>query len=100
MIDANPFDRRHKPDFGYAPTASSCERVDNPDARTASACYVITAFAAPGPNILLAKPVGFFGSERPANRFAGPITQPTSDQLLFISTVLSTVDASDPNRQM
>jgi hypothetical protein len=99
FIDANPFDRRHKPDFGYAPAADSCERVGNPDARTVSVCYVITAFAVSGPDLPLAEPVGFFGSERPANRFTGPITQPTSVQPLFISAVLSTVDASDPNRQ-
>jgi len=66
------------------------------DACTVSACYVITAFAVSGPNLLLAEPVGFFGSERLVNRFTIPITQPTSDQLLFISTALSTVDASDP----
>jgi hypothetical protein len=69
LIDANPFDRRHKLDFGYAPAADSCERVDNPDACTVSACYVITAFAVSGPSLLLAEPAGFFGSERPANRF-------------------------------
>lgn len=100
LIDANPFDRRHKPDFGYAPAACSCERVDSPDACTVSACYVITAFAVSGPSPPLAEPAGFFGSEGPANRFTGPITQPTSDQLLLISAALSTVDASDPKRQM
>jgi hypothetical protein len=72
FIDANPFDRRHKPDVGYAPAASSCERVDNPDACTVSACYVITAFTVSGPGLPLAGPAGFFGSERPANCFTGP----------------------------
>jgi hypothetical protein len=98
-MDTSPFDRRHKPDIGYAPTASSCERVDNPDACTVSARDVIAAFAAFDPNLLLAKPVGFFGSERPANCSTGPITQPISDQLLFISAALSTVNASDRNSQ-
>jgi hypothetical protein len=94
--EANPFDRRRKPDIGYAPANSSCERVISVDACTVSACYVTIAFAISGPNLLLAEPVGFFGSERLVNRFTIPITQPTSDQLLFISTVLSTVDACDP----
>jgi hypothetical protein len=45
------------------------------DACTVTASDVITAFAVSNPNLLLAKPVGFFGSERPANRFTGAITQ-------------------------
>jgi hypothetical protein len=69
FIETNPFGRRHKPDFGYAPATHSCERVDNPDARTVSVCYAITAFAISGPSLLLAEPAGFFGSERPANCF-------------------------------
>jgi hypothetical protein len=69
FIDANPFDHRHKPDFGYAPAARSCERTGCVDACTVSACHVITAFAVSGPDLPLAEPVGFFGSERPANCF-------------------------------
>jgi hypothetical protein len=86
FIEANPFDRRRKPDIGYAPAASACERVDHVDACTVSACYVMIAFAISGPSLLLAEPAGFFGSERPLNCFIVRITQPTSDQLLFIST--------------
>jgi hypothetical protein len=89
FIETNPFDRRRKPDIGYAPAASSCERVDHVDACTVSACYVMIAFAISGPSLLLAEPAGFFGSERPLNCFIVRITQPTSDQLLFISTALS-----------
>ena len=99
FIEAKPFDRRRKPDIGYAPSANSCERVDNVDACTVSACYVIIAFAISGPSLLLAEPAGFFGSERPLNCFTVRITQPTSDQLLFISAALSTVDARDPKSE-
>ena len=99
FIETNPFDRRRKPDIGYAPAASSCERVDHVDACTVSACYVMIAFAISGPSLLLAEPAGFFGSERPLNCFIVRITQPTSDQLLFISTALSTVDAGDPKSE-
>jgi len=38
LIEANPFDRRHKPDIGYALVAGSCERAANVDACTVSAC--------------------------------------------------------------
>ena len=99
FIEAKPFDRRRKPDIGYAPAASSCERVDNVDACTVSACHVMIAFAISGPSLLLAEPAGFFGSERPLNCFTVRITQPTSDQLLFISAALSTVDARDPKSE-
>ncbi|HET9789735.1 MAG TPA: hypothetical protein VFR08_00375 [Candidatus Angelobacter sp.] len=99
FIETNPFDRRRKPDIGYAPAASSCERVDNVDACTVSACYVIIAFAISNPSLLLAELAGFFGSERPLNCFTVRITQPTSDQLLFISAALSTVDARDPKSE-
>jgi hypothetical protein len=56
------------------------------EACTVTASDVTAAFAASNPNRLLAKPVGFFGSERPVNRFPGTITQPTSDQQRFIET--------------
>jgi hypothetical protein len=49
------------------------------DACTVTASDVTAAFATSGPNLLLAKLVGFFGSECLANRFALAITQPTSD---------------------
>jgi hypothetical protein len=75
FIETNPFDRRRKPDIGYAPAASSCERVDHVDACTVSACYVTIAFAISGPSLLLAEPAGFFGSERPLNCFIVRITQ-------------------------
>lgn len=99
FIETNPFDRRRKPDIGYAPAANSCEGVDNVDACTVSACYVMIAFAISDPSLLLAEPAGFFGSERPLNCFIVRITQPISDQLLFISAALSTVDARDPKSE-
>ena len=49
-------------DIGYALDASSCEGVNNVDACTVTALDAITAFAVPDPNLLLAEPVGFFGS--------------------------------------
>src|SRR5512146_1708950 len=73
-------------DIGYALAASSCERVSGVDACTVTACDVITAFAVSVPSLLLAEPAGFFGPECPADRSTGPITQSTSDQMLFIST--------------
>jgi hypothetical protein len=79
FIETNPFDRRRKPDIGYAPAASSCEGVNSVDTCTVTASDVTAAFATSGPNLLLAKPVGFFGSERLANHFALAITQPTSE---------------------
>jgi hypothetical protein len=60
---------------------------------------VIIAFAISNPSLLLAELAGFFGSERPLNCFTVRITQPTSDQLLFISAALSTVDARDPKSE-
>lgn len=99
LIEANPFGRRYRPDIGYAPAACSCERAGNVDACTVSACYVITAFAVFDPSLLLAEPAGFFGSERRLNCFTGRITQPTSDQLLLISTALSAINACDPKSQ-
>jgi hypothetical protein len=86
LIEANPLGRRYRPDIGYAPAACSCERAGNVDACTVSACYVITAFAVFNPSLLLAEPAGFFGSKRRLNCFTGRITQPTSEQLLLIST--------------
>jgi hypothetical protein len=91
-----PFGRRRKPDIGYALFASSCERVDGMDACTVSACYVITAFAASCPSLLLAELAGFFGPERPTNRFAGSITQSIRSVVVYFNC-LSTVDACDPN---
>ena len=73
-------------DIGYALAAGSCEGVNRVDACTVTAFDVIAAFATSGPNLPLAKPVGFFGSERPANYFALAITQPTSDRQRFIET--------------
>jgi hypothetical protein len=99
FIETNPFDRRRKPDIGYAPAASSCERANNEDACTVSACYVMIAFAISGPSLPLAGSAGFFGSERLLNCFTVRITQPTSDQLLFISAALSTVDERDPKSE-
>jgi hypothetical protein len=99
FIEAKPFGRRRKPDIGYAPAVSSCERVNNVDACTVSVCYMTIAFAISGPSLPLAGPAGFFGSERPLNCFTVRITQPTSDQLLFISAALSTVDARDPKSE-
>jgi hypothetical protein len=61
---------------------------------------VTIAFAISGPSVLLAEPAGFFGSERRLNRFTGRTTQPTSDQLLLISTVLSTINACDRKSEM
>ena len=61
---------------------------------------MIIAFAISGPSVLLAEPAGFFGSERRLNCFTGRITQPTSDQLLLISTALSAINACDPKSQM
>jgi hypothetical protein len=58
------------------------------------------AFAISGPSLPLAGPAGFFGSERPLNCFTVRITQPTSDQLLFISAALSTVNARDPKSEL
>src|SRR6185312_16019139 len=86
-------------DIGYALAASSCEGVNRVDACTVTASDVIAAFATSGPSFPLAEPAGFFGSERPLNCFIVRITQPTSDQLLFISTALSTVDAGDPKSE-
>jgi hypothetical protein len=60
---------------------------------------VTIAFAISGPSVLLAEPAGFFGSERRLNRFTGRTTQPTSDQLLLISTALSAINACDPKSQ-
>ncbi len=100
LIEAKPFGRRYKPDIGYAPAACSCERAGNVDACTVSACYMIIAFAISGPSLLLAEPAGFFGPERGLNRFTGRITQPTSDQLLLISTALSAINACDPKSQL
>jgi len=54
------------------------------DACTVTALDAITAFAVPYPNRLLAEPVGFFRFGYPVNRSPGRITQPTSDQQLFI----------------
>lgn len=53
------------------------------DACTVTASDVITAFAISSPGLLLAGLAGFFGLERPANRFAWPITQLTSEQPQF-----------------
>lgn len=66
------------------------------DACTVTAFDVITAFAVSVPGLPLAELAGFFGPESPVNRFTGPITQSTSDQTLFISSDLSTVDARHP----
>jgi len=99
LIEANPLGRRYRPDIGYAPATCSCERAGNVDACTVSACYVITAFAVFDPSLLLAEPTGFFGSERRLNCFTRRITQPTSDQLLLISTALSAINACDPKSQ-
>ena len=74
-------------DIGYALAAGSCEGADNVDACTVTAFDVNTAFAVPNPNSFLAECVGFFGSECSLNHFIEPITQSTSAQLLFISTV-------------
>ena len=71
-------------DIGYALAVSSCEGVHSVDACTVTASDVTAAFAASDPNLLLAKPVGFFGSERSANYFAETITQSISDQQRFI----------------
>jgi hypothetical protein len=49
-------------DIGYALAASSCEGANNVDACTVTALDATTAFAVPDPNLLLAEPVGFFGS--------------------------------------
>jgi hypothetical protein len=49
-------------DIGYALAANSCEGVNNVDACTVTAFDATTAFAVPDPNLLLAEPVGFFGS--------------------------------------
>jgi len=56
------------------------------EACTVTALDVNTAFAVSDPNLLLAEPVGFFGSGCSPNRFVEPITQSTSVQKLFIST--------------
>jgi len=48
------------------------------DACTVTALDVITAFAVPNPNWLLAEAVGFFGSGCPPGRPVWLITQPTS----------------------
>ena len=69
FIEVVPFDRRRKPDIGYAPSVCSCERAVSVDACTVSVCYVIPACAVSGPSLLLAEPAGFFGSERLVNRF-------------------------------
>ena len=69
FIEANPFNRRRKPDIGYAPAVCSCERAGCVDACTVSVCYMTPAFAVSGPGLLLAEPAGFFGSEHPVNRF-------------------------------
>jgi hypothetical protein len=100
LIEANPFGRRYRPDIGYVPAACSCERACNLDACTVSACYMITAFAVSNPSLPLAEPAGFFGSERRLNCFTRRITQPTSDQLLLISTVLSAINVCDPKSEM
>jgi hypothetical protein len=83
LIDANPFDRRRKPHIGYAPATYSCERVDNPDACTVSACYVTTAFAVSGPGLPLAERPVFSG--RSIRRIASPVR---SLSLLRISCCL------------
>ena len=49
-------------DIGYALAANSCEGVNDVDACTVTALDATTAFAVPDPNLLLAEPVGFFGS--------------------------------------
>ena len=49
-------------DIGYALAANSCEGANNVDACTVTALDATTAFAVPDPNLLLAEPVGFFGS--------------------------------------
>ena len=59
-------------DIGYALAANSCEGVNNVDACTVTALDATTAFAVPYPNLLLAEPVGFFGSGCASNYFAAP----------------------------
>ena len=50
-------------DFGYAPSANSCEGVNNVDACTVTVLDAITAFAVPSPNGRLAAPSVFSGLE-------------------------------------
>jgi hypothetical protein len=59
-------------DIGYGLATSSCEGANSVDACTVTALDAITAFAVPDPNLLLAEPVGFFGSWCPANHFTEP----------------------------
>ncbi len=71
-------------DIGYAPAISSCEEANSVDTCTVAALDAITAFAVPNPQLLLAEPVGFFGSGCPSGRPVQQITQPTSGrQVLF-----------------
>jgi hypothetical protein len=66
-------------DIGYAPAISSCEGANSVDACTVAALDAITAFAESKPQLLLAEPVGFFGSGCSSGRPAEQITQPTSE---------------------
>jgi hypothetical protein len=59
-------------DIGYGLATSSCKGANSVDACTVTALDAITAFAVPDPNLLLAEPVGFFGSRCPANHFTEP----------------------------
>jgi len=59
-------------DIGYALAANSCEGVNNVDACTVTALDATTAFAVPDPNLLLAEPVGFFGSGCSLDRSTEP----------------------------
>jgi hypothetical protein len=85
-------------DFGYAPSANSCEGVNNVDACTVTALDAITAFAVPSPNGRLAAPSVFSGLEVQQVAPPNPSPQLTSGQLILRLPALSAVDMGDTNR--
>src|ERR1700759_1075558 len=85
-------------DIGYALAAGSCEGVNNVDACTVTALDMTTAFAVPDPDLILAEPVGFFGSGYSADcstESDHPVYFGSANCLSLLT--LSTVDVCDPN---
>ena len=79
---------------------NSCEGVNDVEACTVTALDAITAFAVSDPNGLLAEPSVFSGPSVPIDCSTERITQPTSDQQLYLMLTLSAVDASHPNLRL
>jgi hypothetical protein len=84
-------------DFGYAPSANSCEGANNVDACTVTALDAITAFAVPSPNGHLAAPSVFSGLE--VQQVAQPNPSPSLLQASYsyVCQPFSAVDLGDTN---